>query len=184
MIFNDKFNNSLYIMCRVDNEFGEAIIDYIMDIPTNVINKIQDESHFVYDEDDVYVEYESNNNYVDLYTDFDSNVSSLRVFSFEIEDLKNMETCYEGETLLVGKKGKQLGCFEFEDEMCESVFNYAVILLKFEKEYELILLESKAKIDDNIEEKDIQMEVCCVQKIKHEELMEIMNMENKNAVRR
>ena len=185
MIFEEKFNNSLYVMLKVDPKFEELLVNFVMDLPTNIIYKVQKGYDFIYEKDKMFIEYEVKGNEMTL--DYDNDISDdsvlLTVYGLDKKKLDEMVVCEIGREVNLHDVALVLGGFEFlEDDFSNIYKNYTALLIKFEDCYQIMLIESSAEYDEDLQVDDLNMKVCNVKQVQESELLEILNRTDKNIV--
>ena len=109
MIFSDKYNNSVYTMCEIREDFKNMVMDYIMDLPTEILKKVQKGKAFEEYEDDNYVIFtEIDNGGVVLESCFFGKKGSLMLFPFSKEELNYLDVMDDNDDLVdMIEKGKE-----------------------------------------------------------------------------
>lgn len=185
MLFEDKFNNSMYTIIRVNSDFENLIVDFIMSLPSEILDKIKEgrEFNLARDPQDI-VRYAFNDDAAVLETYIDDRYVSILVYSFMREDLENIEICSDdidiGPLIENSKKLAHIQIIEKDDEYLDSYF---ASLARFEDGYEIILVRAKSLAEEEIEAIDYDIEEYTTRDISSKELLEIMDMKDKKAIR-
>lgn len=186
MIFKDKYNNSIYTMCEVNEDFGNLIMDYIMDLPTEVLKEVQNGKVFnaSYDNDNYVAFAQDDALGVLLESCFFGKTVSLLVFPLVKEELDTIEVSDDNDDLVeMIDSSKELGQLQVVEKDSDKVQSYCLYLCRFSDGYEIILIKTLSPLEEEFDSYECDIDFYTTKEISKKRLLEIINTKKENIIR-
>jgi hypothetical protein len=183
MIFKQKYNNSLGIMCSANKEMFTLISDYLMDLPEDVIEKIKNKNNFDVLREDVDVWYADVFEYAALQSVIDNKTTLLRIYPIQEENIKEMEIIYGEDVAAMIYDSYELAQIQYFKEGDEKVISYSSYLVKCKDGYQILLLKASSPVEEMFDPDEYNIEDYSETFISEKELMNIIDNYKPNKSR-
>lgn len=187
MIFKEKYNNSLGIMCKANDDLCLLVTNYLMDLPLDVVEKIQEGENFDVLRMDIDVWYADVFEYAALQSNLNNRTTLLRMYPFNESNINRL-------TVIKNLSASNIDSFvddiyelaqiQYFEEGDENVTSYSAFLSKtINNEYRITLIKAFSPIEDLFDPEQYVINDYTDTFISEEELMKILNVYKSNKIR-
>lgn len=175
MIFKEKYNNSIGLMCYADYDFYSLISDYLMDMPNDVIEKIKTKNNFDVYNSKVDVWYADVFEYLAMQSIMNGRTTLLRIYPLNERDLSVISSVDNQDLPATIYNSKELAQFQYFNEGDDKVISYSAYLGKCKEGYKITFLKASSPVEEQFDPEKYVIEDSSEKNISHNELMNIID---------
>ena len=183
MIFKEKYNNSLGVMCCANDGLRLLIADHLMDMPEDIINKIQKQKNFEVHREGIDLWFADAFKHVSLQSTFNNKTTLLRIYPLTEEDIKEMEVIHEDDIASMICHSQELAQIQYFKTGDDRVISYSAYLVKCEDGYQITLLKASSAVEEGFNPEEYIVEDYSDTFVFEEEVMGVIDTYKLNKSR-